>query len=601
MDSDSTETVCLVCYEELEDDAPQYKCGNDCHLCLDCFGRFAMAKLEQGQLKVTCPGQCMEEKVLDTLVQEQEGVDDELKQTIVNGVRRICDPTGVECPACSEFQSAGSRQTVRCTNCRVVFCTVHGLDHAGSACPTSTSAFKRWRDRMWVKLHTKECPGCHNRIQKNGGCNHMTCRCGHEMCWCCGGDYVKNGRRGHGQKLFPAPSDLKYQCNSSKMWAKRVGAVAVGVPLAVGAAALAIGVAIPTIPTIWAVRTVKDRRERRRNRQRREQQARQVTSAEVAGEVERSLCAHYHDSDFNAFPCLSCAGVLDCVHPQQERTPADFCGLCNHYVQSEACAHFFGSAGHGTCVFCGHVRVPTDLEVLNASAAASSFTSDTETDADDGDDEDDDGAESAESVQQGMSARAQRQTLCTIDFLLNNDVRDFGVLGNDGDADADAADDESAPSDSWTDTSDCESDSDVDGVSFTDTDTDTDSGAESPSKMAGLTLKQRRRPRLKSAASASASASAAHDSEMPSYQPRWGTQKKLRSKPAMLPAWKTKPKLSLALTQALAQRHPQPAQTKVTQRVSLRPYARRIPQKEHRICSVILNRSVSDSQSELRS
>ena len=29
----------------------------------------------------------------------------------------------------------------------------------------------------------KECPSCNIKIQKNGGCNHMTCPCGHEFEW----------------------------------------------------------------------------------------------------------------------------------------------------------------------------------------------------------------------------------------------------------------------------------------------------------------------------------------------------------------------------------------------------------------------------------
>jgi len=29
----------------------------------------------------------------------------------------------------------------------------------------------------------KACPRCHVQIEKNGGCDHMTCRCGHEFFW----------------------------------------------------------------------------------------------------------------------------------------------------------------------------------------------------------------------------------------------------------------------------------------------------------------------------------------------------------------------------------------------------------------------------------
>jgi len=38
----------------------------------------------------------------------------------------------------------------------------------------------------WICANTKDCPKCKSAIEKNGGCNHMTCRqCAHEWCWLC--------------------------------------------------------------------------------------------------------------------------------------------------------------------------------------------------------------------------------------------------------------------------------------------------------------------------------------------------------------------------------------------------------------------------------
>ncbi len=42
----------------------------------------------------------------------------------------------------------------------------------------------------WLQANTKICPKCDSTIEKNGGCNHMTCRiCRHDFCWLCSGDW----------------------------------------------------------------------------------------------------------------------------------------------------------------------------------------------------------------------------------------------------------------------------------------------------------------------------------------------------------------------------------------------------------------------------
>ena len=44
----------------------------------------------------------------------------------------------------------------------------------------------------WLMSNTKACPKCATSIEKNGGCNHMTCKnssCKFEFCWVCLGPW----------------------------------------------------------------------------------------------------------------------------------------------------------------------------------------------------------------------------------------------------------------------------------------------------------------------------------------------------------------------------------------------------------------------------
>lgn len=38
---------------------------------------------------------------------------------------------------------------------------------------------------MTFRVNVKACPRCKEKVDKNGGCNAMSCRCGHHFCWLC--------------------------------------------------------------------------------------------------------------------------------------------------------------------------------------------------------------------------------------------------------------------------------------------------------------------------------------------------------------------------------------------------------------------------------
>ncbi|KAH8832357.1 RING-5 domain-containing protein [Flagelloscypha sp. PMI_526] len=63
-------------------------------------------------------------------------------------------------------------------------------DHRPVVCSVTKMWMKKCADDSetanWIKGNTKECTKCQSTIEKNGGCNHMTCRkCRHEFCWIC--------------------------------------------------------------------------------------------------------------------------------------------------------------------------------------------------------------------------------------------------------------------------------------------------------------------------------------------------------------------------------------------------------------------------------
>lgn len=84
-------------------------------------------------------------------------------------------------------------------DCGTTFCFMCGLlPHKPCDCDTA----RKWEEKAsaesenvnWIAANTKACPKCQKNIEKNQGCNHMTCvQCRHEFCWVCMGSWKDHG------------------------------------------------------------------------------------------------------------------------------------------------------------------------------------------------------------------------------------------------------------------------------------------------------------------------------------------------------------------------------------------------------------------------
>ena len=97
------------------------------------------------------------------------------------------------CHAGQLHDGGRSNPVVTCHNCHQKTCFQHKIQwHEGMNCeeynlsndPTQEAS------RQWVMQNSKKCPQCPYQIEKNQGCDHMTCiKCRHEFCWSCLADF----------------------------------------------------------------------------------------------------------------------------------------------------------------------------------------------------------------------------------------------------------------------------------------------------------------------------------------------------------------------------------------------------------------------------
>jgi len=86
--------------------------------------------------------------------------------------------------------------SVVCRRCQNRYCSHCLHDHDVERITCEQARIERERetnpdlaaqaDLEWMANNTKQCNRCGNAVERNQGCNHMTCKCGYEFCYVCG-------------------------------------------------------------------------------------------------------------------------------------------------------------------------------------------------------------------------------------------------------------------------------------------------------------------------------------------------------------------------------------------------------------------------------
>lgn len=114
---------------------------------------------------------------------------------------------------------------IPCINCpeNHVFCFGCLLqdNHQPAPCELVRLWLKKCADDSetanWISANTKECTRCRSTIEKNGGCNHMTCKqCKYEFCWVCLGPWSEHGTNWYQCNRFDEHSSREARDSQSK-------------------------------------------------------------------------------------------------------------------------------------------------------------------------------------------------------------------------------------------------------------------------------------------------------------------------------------------------------------------------------------------------
>ena len=207
MVDDGAEVTCSVCYDEFPASKHTHVgCGHN--FCATCWSGYLENAVSDGPsvLDLRCPQEGCKRRVPEPMAkrylkgESAERLDVFKWRSWVDDNPRVkwCTGAGCEVAVLCHGDRGEGPVDVHC-GCGASFCWSCQED---AHRPVDCETVKKWlvknsaesENMNWILANTKSCPKCSTRIEKNQGCNHMTCQsCRYEFCWICMGNWTDHG------------------------------------------------------------------------------------------------------------------------------------------------------------------------------------------------------------------------------------------------------------------------------------------------------------------------------------------------------------------------------------------------------------------------
>ncbi|XP_058757062.1 E3 ubiquitin-protein ligase RSL1-like [Vicia villosa] len=200
----SSKSICGICFDSVT--VSKIFTNTSCNhpFCTRCISKYVKLQRKDKVVKLYCPDpQCslkLKPQHLQSILPKELIVEWEsaIYESSISLRKKIYCPykncsvmlvndgeevvTSCECPSCHRLF---------CAQCKVPW-------HADMSCrrfqKSTKGQHEKELDEKFIELAKRKkwqkCPKCSMHVQRNGGCEHISCRCGCNFCYKCGKDWI---------------------------------------------------------------------------------------------------------------------------------------------------------------------------------------------------------------------------------------------------------------------------------------------------------------------------------------------------------------------------------------------------------------------------